>query len=204
MKWPLSLSKQIQTGTHVDQPVELRDFLPTFLQVAGGEVPADMDGQSLLHLVTGKQQEWRKYIDMEHATCYSPDNYWCALTDGKIKYIWFMYTGEEQLFDLVKDPGEERNVAQAKPYQKQLAEMRQAMVRHLSERGDGFVKDGQLVKREQTLLYSPHYPQRGCVVIKVYGAASYFLATEGGIFLRRPISEVFPKIFDSQAVKSAI
>lgn len=161
VKWPLSLSKQIQTGTHVDQPVELRDFLPTFLQVAGGEVPADMDGQSLLHLVTGKQQEWRKYIDMEHATCYSPDNYWCALTDGKIKYIWFMYTGEEQLFDLVKDPGEERNVAQAKPYQKQLAEMRQAMVRHLSERGDGFVKDGQLVKREQTLLYSPHYPKSG-------------------------------------------
>ena len=45
---------------------------------------------------------------------------------------------------------------------------------------------------------------RGCVVIKVYGAASYFLATEGGIFLRRLISEVFPKIFDSQAVKSAI
>ena len=73
---------------------------------------------------------------------------WCALTDGKIKYIWFMHTGEEQLFDLVKDPGEERNLAQAKPYQKQLAEMRQAMVRHLSERGDGFVKDGQLVKRE--------------------------------------------------------
>ena len=86
---------------------------------------------------------------------------WCALTDGKIKYIWFMHTGEEQLFDLVKDPGEEWNVAQAKPYQKQLAEMRQAMVRHLSERGDGFVKDGQLVKREQTLLYSPHYPKSG-------------------------------------------
>ena len=52
-------------------------------------------------------------------------------------------------------------MAQAKPYQKQLAEMRQAMVRHLSERGDGFVKDGQLVKREQTLLYSPHYPKSG-------------------------------------------
>ena len=39
----------------------------------------------------------------------------------------------------------------------------------------------------------------GCVVIKVYGAASYFLATEVWIFLRR-----FPKIFDSQAVKAVI
>ena len=46
--------------------------------------------------------------------------------------------------------------------------------------------------------------ERGCVVIKDYGAASYFLATEGGIFLRRPISDVFPKIFDSQVVKSAV
>ena len=29
---------------------------------------------------------------------------------------------------------------------------------HLSERGDGFVKDGKLVKQTETLLYSPNYP----------------------------------------------
>lgn len=159
VKWPSSLSKQIKTGTKVEQPVELRDFLPTFLEIAGGEVPTDMDGKSLLKLVTGKQDEWRKYIDLEHATCYSPDNYWCALTDGKIKYIWFMHSGEEQLFDLTVDPGEKKDLAKTDRYRKQLSEMRKEMVQHLQERGDSFVKDGQLVKREKTLLYSPNYPK---------------------------------------------
>ena len=37
--------------------------------------------------------------------------------------------------------------------------MRAAMVEHLSERGDGFVKDGKLVVRQNTMLYSPNYPK---------------------------------------------
>ena len=73
----------------------MRDLLPTFLEIAGSSIPQDMDGQSLLRLMEGKTDQWRKYIDLEHATCYSPDNYWCALTDGKIKYIWRFHTGTE-------------------------------------------------------------------------------------------------------------
>jgi arylsulfatase len=96
---------------------------------------------------------------LEHATCYSPDNYWCALTDGKIKYIWFMHSGEEQLFDLTTDPGEKKDLAKTDRYRKQLSEMRKEMVQHLQERGDSFVKNGQLVKRDKTLLYSPNYPK---------------------------------------------
>ena len=33
------------------------------------------------------------------------------------------------------------------------------MVNHLSERGEEFVKDGRLVKRKETMLYSPNYPK---------------------------------------------
>ena len=106
VKWPQSLQRTVPAGQFVEQPVELRDFLPTFIELAGGEVPADMDRQSLAQLVTGRQENWREFIDLEHATCYSPDNYWCALTDGKIKYIWNFHTGTETLFDLQKDPQE--------------------------------------------------------------------------------------------------
>lgn len=156
IKWPSSMG--IPKGTRIENPVELRDLLPTFLEMAGGKVPEDMDGKSLVRLAAGDSQGWRKYIDMEHAVCYSPDNYWCALTDGKIKYIWFFHTGKEQLFDLVKDPGETTELSQSRKYRKRLLEMRSAMVAHLSERGEGFVKDGKLVVREKNLLYSPHYP----------------------------------------------
>ena len=156
IKWPANA--QVAPGK-VDNPVELRDLLPTFLEIARASVPADIDGRPLLSLAKGTETEWRKYIYLEHATCYSDDNYWCALTDGKIKYVWRFYTGEEELFDLSKDPKELHNAVNDKKYKKLLTEMRAEMVRHLSERGEEFVKDGQLVVRKKTMLYGPNYPK---------------------------------------------
>ncbi len=63
------------------------------------------------------------------------------------------------MFDLVNDPKELHNAVHDKKFQKKLKEMRAAMVEHLSERGDGFVKDGKLVVRKNTMLYSPNYPK---------------------------------------------
>ena len=160
VKWPSFVKKAVPNGVKIEQPVELRDFLPTFIDLAGGTVPPDMDGNSLLKLVQGHSDEWRKYIDLEHATCYSADNYWCALTDGKLKYIWNFHNGEEQLFDLKKDPGELTDCSGKKSYAKQLKELRKAMVDHLSERGDDYVKNGELVTLGKTILYSPNFPQK--------------------------------------------
>ena len=160
VKFPKSMKTVKPVGSTIENPVELRDFLPTFVDLAGGAVPADMDGKSLKTLVQEEKPEWRRWIDMEHATCYSDHNYWCALTDGKMKYIWFVHTGEEQLFDLVKDPKETKDVSKERKYRKQLEELRAAMVDHLSERGEEWVKDGKLVIREESMLYSPNYPKQ--------------------------------------------
>lgn len=159
VKWPASVKKTVPAGARIEEPVELRDFLPTFIDIAGGSVPPDMDGSSLLKLIQDNRQDWRKYLDLEHATCYSEDNYWCALTDGKIKYIWNFHTGKEQLFDLSKDPHEVTDYSVNEAYSQRMGELRKAMVAHLSERGEGFVKNGRLIIRESTLLYSPNFPQ---------------------------------------------
>ena len=157
VKWPIA--EHIASGK-VDAPVELRDILPTFLSAAGVSIPTDMDGRPLQQLAKGTETNWRKYIDLEHATCYSDDNYWCALTDGKIKYVWRFRTGGEELFDLTQDPQELHNAVNDKKYKKQLSELRQEMIRHLSERGEEFVKNGQLVIREKNMLYGPNYPKK--------------------------------------------
>lgn len=161
VKWPEKY--HYTKGGKVDEVVELRDVLPTFIDVAGGKVPAAMDGKSVKTLMDGNAGKWRKYLDLEHATCYSDDNYWCALTDGHLKYIWRLHTGTEELFDLRKDPQELHNVASDKKYKKQLTEMRQHMVEHLKERGDEFVKDGKLQVMKRTLLYSPLFPDENPV-----------------------------------------
>ena len=62
------------------------------------------------------------------------------------------------MFDLSCDPHELKNCSGLPAYRKQLETMRGEMIAHLSERGEGFVKDGKLVVRENTLLYSPNYP----------------------------------------------
>lgn len=155
VKWPKQMG--VGGGQRVDNVVELRDIMPTFLEAAGADIPGDIDGRSMVQLAKGDATGWRKYIDMEHATCYSEDNYWAALTDGKIKYVWNFHNGSEQLFDLVRDPHELHNAAADRKYRKTLAALRQAMVEHLSERGEGFVKDGKLVVRQKTMLYGPNY-----------------------------------------------
>ncbi|MFC1726280.1 arylsulfatase [candidate division KSB1 bacterium] len=159
MKLPVWMDSVVKRGSQLDYPVELRDFLPTFLDVCGENVPAGMDGKSLLKLIREKNPEWREYIDLEHATCYRKENYWAALTDGKIKYIFCFYTGSEQLFNLKNDPDELHDLVSDRKYSNILKLWRERMVNHLLERGEGFVRNGKLQVRKETLLYSPNYPK---------------------------------------------
>ena len=158
IRWPESLGLRARRGQVIKQLVELRDILPTFLDVAGVEKPSEMDGMSMMGLIEGKKKGWRKILDMEHGECYWKENSWTGLTDHRYKYIYYSVTGEEQLFDLVKDPGEEKNLASLSHYKNTLERWRQKMVVHLAERGEEWVKDGKLVIREENVVYSPNYP----------------------------------------------
>jgi len=158
MKWPGGIDAVPPPGSTLHQPAELRDCLPTFLDAAGARTPRGLDGLSLLDLVRRREASWRECIDMEHATCYREENYWCALTDGKRKYIYFFPKGEERLFDLVNDPHEKHDLAADRRRAEDVEQWRDKMIRHLSERGDRFVKKGKLQTRKKSILYSPHYP----------------------------------------------
>ncbi|MBR8535348.1 arylsulfatase [Carboxylicivirga sediminis] len=159
IKWPNNVNGIVQKGSELLQCVELRDILPTMLDVAGAQQPERMDGLSMMDLIKDEAAEWRQYIDLEHATTYDEHNYWCALTDGETKYVWFFRTGEEQLFNLIADKGEERNLVENKQYQKMLKAWRKKMVEHLKERGEPYVKKGKLQSFDKNILISPNYPQ---------------------------------------------
>ena len=145
-------------GQTIDNPVEIRDLLPTFLDAAGAEIPESIEGKSLLHLVRTKGEGWRPYIDLEHNVCYDASNHWNALTDGKWKYIFHARDGEEQLFHLERDRDELSDLAQQPEHAKGLSLWRARMVDHLRERGDQWVRDGKLMLRKQGLALSPNFP----------------------------------------------
>ncbi len=160
VRWPKSMGMEARRGTTSDLPVELRDVLPTFLDAASVKAPVKLDGTSLLDIVRGRTDGWREFIDLEHDVCYSQENHWNALTDGHWKYIYHAFDGHQQLFNLDKDPGELDDLAADHRHADELMKWRQRMVRHLEERGEPFVRNGDLAPRPRKMLYSPNYPGR--------------------------------------------
>lgn len=67
---------------------------------------------------------------------------------------------DEQLFDLVNDPGERMDVSNVDSYASVLATWRAKLVRQFEDEGRGtqWVSNGHLVRREQGQTYSPNYP----------------------------------------------
>lgn len=157
VRWPESLLRATR-GQRREEPVELRDVLPTFLDAAGIPGGEAMDGTSLLPLLEGKNKEWRPFIDLEHDVCYDPSNHWNALTDGKTKYIFHAQDGAEMLFDLAHDPGETVNLAALAESETSLNTWRAMLAEHLRPRGSAWVKDGALQLRPESMLHSPNYP----------------------------------------------
>ena len=149
------------SGLTIENPVEIRDLLPTFLDAAGVEIPASIEGKSLLYLVRTRGAGWRSYIDLEHNVCYDVTNHWNALTDGKWKYVFHANNGEEQLFHLERDQHELNDVAKRPEQAAELSMWRARMVDHLSERGDQWVRDGKLMLRKQGMALSPNFPGYG-------------------------------------------
>ncbi|HOJ75371.1 MAG TPA: arylsulfatase [Phycisphaerae bacterium] len=158
IRWPRSVDAP--RGQVLTQPVELRDVLPTFLDAAGVPVAeGNFDGRSMLELIRGRAENWRRWIDLEHGQQYPDAGWWTALTDGEVKYIFYGSDGREQLFDLKNDPSELHDLSADGRYAATLSTWRERMVEHLSERGEPFVKDGRLVGPRPNVTYSPHFPK---------------------------------------------
>ncbi len=140
------------------KPTELRDVLPTFMEAAGVPGAENLDGRSLLALARDPAAQWREFIDLEHDICYDKVNHWNALTDGRRKYIFHAYDASEQFFDLEADPMETHDLTSASERAAELKKWRERLATHLSERGEAFVKDGQLARRPESFQFSPNYP----------------------------------------------
>jgi arylsulfatase A-like enzyme len=141
-----------------DQPVELRDIMPTLLDAAGVDIPDSVDGRSLLDLARGQSEDWRDCVQGEHTTCYDKEHGMQYVTDGHEKYIWFHHTGEEQFFNLDEDPLECQELSKHPDYQERVALWRSRLAHINEQRGDPRGQNGQLVSQpDGALSLSPNY-----------------------------------------------
>jgi arylsulfatase A-like enzyme len=136
-----------------DEVVELRDVMPTLLDLAGLPIPDEVEGRSVAPLARGRTVEgWRPYLHGEHALL-GQSLQW--LTDGRHKYVWMSGTGTEQLFDLVTDPCETRNLAADPAHRDEVAAWRARLVRELRGRPEGYVEGDALVTERPPLTLLP-------------------------------------------------
>ncbi len=102
------------------------DIAPTILDLAGEKVPEDMQGRSLLPIIKNQNKNWRKDFFYEHLF----DHPTIPKSIGVRTEIWkyIRYTDEkpvfEELYDLKKDPLEEKNLSTNKSFQSVLKKLR--------------------------------------------------------------------------------
>jgi len=135
MRWP----KGIKAGTRQEALAINCDFAPTFLALAGEGTPPEMQGASLLPLLSGDRPDtWRKSFYYRYY--HDPGDHNTARHYGvrteTHKLIYFDKLDQWECYDLVKDPHEMNNIYAAGPEQATVAALKTELARLRKELGD--------------------------------------------------------------------
>ena len=125
VKWP-GVTKPDSRSV---QMVQNLDYAQTFLEMAGAEIPSNMQGRSLVPILkNGKADDWRKsiyYHYYEYPSVHMIPRHYGIRTE-RYKLIHFYQFGNEwEMYDLKEDPDELTNIygkADKKSLQKDLKE----------------------------------------------------------------------------------
>ncbi len=142
LKTPLLVSWPgvTEPGSVNNDLVSNLDFAETFVDIAGGQVPADMQGRSLVPVLKGETpDDWRKehyYHYYEHPSEHVVQRHY-GITTEKYKLIHFYYEMDTwELYDLEKDPQELNNVYDSPAYVEVQAQLHQRLERLRDQYGD--------------------------------------------------------------------
>ncbi len=188
-------------GKVIESMVSHLDVYPTLCEIAGAEPPGPLHGTSLLPLVRGETDAVRDevFTEMTFHAAYEPQR---ALRTERWKYIRRFHDYDlpvlancddsstkelmieagwggqgvpvEQLFDLMLDPAESRDLSAEPEHATTLAELRERVERWMEETGDPLREGpiepppGAIVNRPDAL--SPAESPRGIDPIEQTGA----------------------------------
>ena len=110
VSWP----EKVKPGSTSDEMVQNLDFAETFLDAAGVEQPSDMQGESLMPILTGRMDDWKRkavyYHYYEYPAEHMVNRHYAIVTkDYKLIHYYFDLDYWE-LIDRKKDPKELTNV----------------------------------------------------------------------------------------------
>lgn len=126
VRWP----GVIEAGSSQDALVQNLDFAPTFLEMAGAELPQDLQGTSMLPLLQSQRpDDWRQAVYYAYS---GEATHNVAAHDGirtaDWKLIHYPETDEWELLDLVRDPEEIHNLYHDPAHAERVAVLREQLL----------------------------------------------------------------------------
>ena len=134
--WPGKIAPKSTSSTMVQN----LDYAQTFLEAAGIPAPSDMQGESLLPLLTGNSESWTRdavyYHYYEYPAVHMVKRHYAIVTE-QYKLVHYYYDVDEwELIDRIKDPQELRNVYDDLSYAPVVAELHRKLEALRKQYGD--------------------------------------------------------------------
>ena len=156
--WPGKIAPKSTSSTMVQN----LDYAQTFLEAAGIPAPADMQGESLLPLLTGNPESWTRdavyYHYYEYPAVHMVKRHYAVVTE-QYKLVHYYYDVDEwELIDRIKDPQELRNVYEDPAYAPVVAELHRKLEELRKQYGDSAeISQGYLDTYLDRLEKNPAY-----------------------------------------------
>ena len=110
VSWP----GKIKAGSKSDEMVQNLDFAQTFLEAAGIPAPSEMQGESLIPLLTGNDEKWTRdavyYHYYEYPAVHMVKRHYAIVTKEYKLVHYYFDVDEWELIDRLNDPNEMKNV----------------------------------------------------------------------------------------------
>lgn len=111
-------------GKRVSAFVQHVDLVPTILDLLGIDIDHELDGKSLLPLISGEVEQLHSEVYIEESDTQRKRairtrdykySYSLTAEDAVCRYCGRIHGGHEELYDLNEDPGETQNIAEQRP-----------------------------------------------------------------------------------------
>ncbi|MEQ8684490.1 MAG: sulfatase [Imperialibacter sp.] len=140
VSWPV----KVKAGTRSDEMVQNLDFAQTFLDAAGVAAPTDMQGESLMPLLTGNTDKWTRdavyYHYYEYPAVHMVKRHYAVVTKEYKLVHYYFDVDEWELIDRMNDPMELTNVYDDPAY----AEVKKELHSKLDQLREKYGDSGQI------------------------------------------------------------
>ncbi len=124
IRWP----NVIEAGTSCDEMVQNLDFAQTLLEAAGITTPSDMQGESLVPLLKGENEKWKRdavyYHYYEYPGIHMVKRHYGIVTQDYKLVHFYNDVDEWELYDRKTDPQEMKNRINDLNYQDVVNELK--------------------------------------------------------------------------------